>query len=124
MAFDGDVGTYMDYSSGLGGYTGMCMAGPTAIHTAWKRLDNKVRISVRTGTISRIELAGFPPNTSVRIELHDTRGTIVRSIPHAPMRVSRCIIDGRDNAGRPLAAGVYVVRVATAEGHMARSLRL
>jgi alpha-galactosidase len=123
-AFDGDVGTFMDYSSGSGGYSGMCMASPTTIHDAWKRLDNKVRISVRTGTISRIELAGFPSNTSARIELYDMRGTIVRSIPHAPIQGSRCIIDGIDNTGRPLTTGVYVVRVTTDEGHMARPLRL
>lgn len=54
-----------------------------------------------------------------RVELFDIRGRRVRCIADEPSLsegVHEFRIDGRDDAGRPLATGVYLYRVSTAEG--------
>jgi len=65
----------------------------------------------------------FNPNTAVafelatsqpvRLSLHDVSGRCIRVLHdgHLPAGPHRCTWDGRDDQGRPVASGVYVVRL-------------
>lgn len=50
----------------------------------------------------------------VRVAIHDLRGRLVRSLPAGSLEAGphALVWDGRDDAGRALASGVYVCRVA------------
>jgi hypothetical protein len=86
--------------------SGTFIANPVATPAA-----GTMRISVRPGAISRIELSALPAGRAVRIELCDLRGGIVRSLRVPPAHGACYSFDACDNAGRPLAKGGYVVRV-------------
>ncbi len=78
----------------------------------------------------------FNPITTIRFELPtggrvvlivcDTRGRVVRTLATGELRAGyhETVWDGRDSFGRDLAAGVYIYRLATEGGNIARRMLL
>ena len=64
--------------------------------------------------------------TDVRLIVYDVTGREVAVLAEGPMEAGRYEVtwDGRDNAGRPLASGVYVYRMQTEAFTQARSMVL
>ena len=74
---------------------------------------------------NQITLAyGLPRAGQSRLDVFDVRGRRVRSLLDGPQTagVHRATWDGRDGEGRPMAAGIYFVRLFTPQGE--RSLRI
>jgi hypothetical protein len=64
--------------------------------------------------------------TRVRVEVYDLAGAHVRTLIDEPQAAGRHVAhwDGRDTRGHPVASGVYVVRVDTAQGSDRRKMVL
>ena len=62
----------------------------------------------------------------VRLAVHDARGQLVRSLvaDRMPAGSHQVVWDGRDDAGRPVASGVYLARLVTDRGEKVRKLTL
>jgi hypothetical protein len=58
-----------------------------------------------------------PAGTRLTLEVHDVRGAVVRRMEASSAGQGELVFDGRDRAGRPLASGVYWVRVAGGNLH-------
>lgn len=67
----------------------------------------------RTSVVFALPQAGF-----VVVAAHDLAGTLVRNLYRGDAAAGRNTLtwDGRDDAGRAVAAGVYVLRMTTADG--------
>ena len=75
-------------------------------------------------TTVRFEL---PAAGAVTLDLHDARGRLVRRILSGKFRAAgnhELRLDGRDDAGRELAAGVYLLRLRTAGGAATHKITL
>jgi len=68
----------------------------------------------------------LPDRRQVSLRIFDAAGRSVRSLVEGvlPPGTHRVRWDGRDGAGRPLAAGVYFYRLETPEGTLSRRLIL
>jgi photosystem II stability/assembly factor-like uncharacterized protein len=87
-------------------------------------LDPSVPNPFNPGTTLRYGVAAAGP---VRLAIFDVRGRRVRTLVDAPRGASgsyRATWDGRDERGRPAAAGVYEARLETATGALSRRLTL
>ncbi|MBD3220424.1 type I pullulanase [bacterium] len=64
----------------------------------------------------RFDLAASDASAPVRLRVYDVRGQLVRTLVDAPRPagVNTVVWDGRNDAGRPVASGVYVYRLETA----------
>jgi hypothetical protein len=122
--FDGDISTYMDYSSGNGGYAGMCLVGTPAANPAAAHDKGMTRLSVATGANSRIKISGLASGRAARVEIYDLRGVIVRSLRIPCASGASYSIDACDNAGRPLSTGWYVARVTSADRVISRTVNI
>ncbi len=67
-----------------------------------------------------------PGSGPVRVRIHDTRGRVVRRLVSADLPAGRheTVWDGRDDAGSPVAAGVYLVRISDGRRSAAAKLVL
>lgn len=64
----------------------------------------------------------LPRDGHARLEVLDIQGRRVATLASGEMRASRYVHgwDGRDDDGRPVGAGVYIARLATPQGSVAR----
>lgn len=63
----------------------------------------------------------------IRVRLYDARGRLVRTleaIDDAAPGPRQVLLDGRDDRGRPLASGIYYLRIETPDGRFGRRLAL
>ncbi len=56
------------------------------------------------------------------VTIHDVRGGIVRGAEPIRPGTKEWVWDGKDDTGRPVASGVYLVRVAGPEGAAVRRI--
>lgn len=66
----------------------------------------------------------IPRATPVRLEICDVQGRVVRQLIDASVSpgTAEAVWDGRDDRGRPVAAGIYYSRLSTDAGHATRKL--
>ncbi len=89
-------------------------AAPTAVASPGRGGD-ALRLVARAG--GRVDLAwGIAAGTSARVEVADATGRILRQLPVTAGALS-ATWDGRDDAGRQAARGVYLIRVRDAEAN-------
>lgn len=75
----------------------------------------------------RLRISARASQAPVALDLWDLNGRLVRNLTRGnlPAGVSTACWDGRDAGGRPVSAGVYYLRLTTAEGtHNARTVVL
>ena len=67
-----------------------------------------------------------PEAQRVRLTIYDMLGRAVRELVHEvrPAGVHEVVWDGRDGEGRPLASGIYLYRLVTAESSHTRKMIL
>jgi len=67
-----------------------------------------------------------PTSQTVRLDIFDTRGRLLRTLADGPQPVGRHTVlwDGRDSAGRALPSGVYIARLQGAGDNQALKLTL
>ena len=68
----------------------------------------------------------LPTSSPVQLSIHDTRGALVRALvnTHHTAGPHAVVWDGMNNAGQPLASGVYFARLTTDYGSLHRKLVL
>ena len=68
----------------------------------------------------------LPRAGQVRLEIFDARGRLVRTLLNAsaPAGAGSLVWNGGDTAGRPVASGVYHLRLVTEEAVTTRSVTL
>jgi 1,4-alpha-glucan branching enzyme len=73
----------------------------------------------------RVDFA-LPRAGEAEVAVYDTQGRRVATLAHGAQAAGRRAVawDGRDAAGRRAAAGLYFVRLSTAEGHATRRVAL
>lgn len=69
---------------------------------------------------------GLPASRRVRIRIYDLGGRLIRILDEGARDAGlrEIVWDGRDRGGRAAAPGVYVVRIETKEGSVARKIQL
>jgi hypothetical protein len=87
-----------------------------------------VSVRPQPATGSQELLLSVERRTDLTVRVYDVAGRLVRSLHHGPLGVGTTAIpwNGRDDEGRPVAAGVYLLRVSGEDGRraVARSIRL
>lgn len=68
----------------------------------------------------------LPEASPIHLEIFDAAGRLVKRLANGPFPAgfSRVIWDGADAAGQPMASGVYLVRVRSTAGDLARKITL
>ncbi len=103
-------------SAGISGTT------PSAL-PAFSRITGNAPNPFNPRTTIRYELAAAG---EVRLDVYDLAGRRVRTLVNGRQEAGpqRVVWDGRDDAGRPGATGVYLVRLRTASGDDRRTVTL
>ena len=115
----------VDATGHVGGYSER-LGGETAADDVTRR-----SLAVRSVTPNpfnpRTTVAfDVPRGGPIRLRIHDMRGRVVRRLLGADLDAGRheAVWDGRDDAGSPVAAGIYLVRVSDGRRHAAAKLVL
>jgi hypothetical protein len=106
---------FMARQSSVSGGQALLPAAPATL-TAWPNPFNP-----------RVNLAvTLPQDGSVRLDAHDARGRLVRTLHHGALAAGRhaFVWDGRLDTGRQAPSGVYLARAGTGAGIVTRKLVL
>ncbi len=114
-----DAGLSLDLAAALDGNLGSLSDAPSSVGMSELRLDVCPSLYARDGV--SVRYAARSERGRIRVDIFDVAGRSVRSLlEDSPVTSGTLSWNGRDDGNASLPAGVYFVRLATAQGNLVR----